>query len=350
VLNALHCVDVGPVRLLFAAPSVDCRSNEYEHAFIWLMTIAIVFVLGFPIALLIVLRVNRRAVMQTVLLRGRENGNGVVTFAAQPEKDKRSNKLSLHEAESSSTLLEMEIVGDAVDKAAIASFALKLGPSFAMYSAHAACWWGPLLLLRRLAFVFVSVFLSGSRQTVLQPTLFAALSLTSLLGHFTVQPFHARRLNLLEGTCTSLLAYLSLILAAEPPPFSAFWQVILALLLMVPTSLMLIVVVYEFVRARLRQLRAVAKRRRKERAARIGGSEPRVSPHSTRGGAPSRSVYGSTADASPGALYYEPPSSDDGVAAGTPTSHHSLNGGDDVLHVDVPEEFKEEDEDREARL
>jgi hypothetical protein len=42
VLRYLHCVDVGPYRVLYIAPAIDCRSEKY-HQYMTMPIIILVF-------------------------------------------------------------------------------------------------------------------------------------------------------------------------------------------------------------------------------------------------------------------------------------------------------------------
>ncbi len=187
-IKYLYCVDVGPSRVLFASPTVDCRSAEYRAYLVPVFLAIIVYVIGFPLAILIKL--------------GRSKAD--ILYAASAAYSSKQD-----------------------------SFRPRWNPLYGMY--HARAWfWQPLVLLRRSAFVLVSVWL------VQQPSIkfmsYALLNFASLLAHQLARPFELRELNRAETMSYALLVSLSMLLTGYLPPYSLSIQVALFLLVVPATG------------------------------------------------------------------------------------------------------------------
>jgi len=60
VFQHLQCVQVGPARVLLSDPAVDCGSAEYDSLMVLVYTLLVLWVIGLPLALLILLLYLRR--------------------------------------------------------------------------------------------------------------------------------------------------------------------------------------------------------------------------------------------------------------------------------------------------
>ena len=108
----------------------------------------------------------------------------------------------------------------------LSPLALRWGPIYRSYNAH-AWYWTPLLLLRRFLFTLTSVLLDGDPARF---ALYAFLHLTSVIGHVFVQPFEDPLMNRVESASYICLIYLSIALTVQDAPYSVGVQILLALL------------------------------------------------------------------------------------------------------------------------
>ena len=130
-----------------------------------------------------------------------------------------------------------QIANRLADKSFVLSqFALRWGPIYRSYTAH-AWYWSPLLLLRRFLYALTAVLLATNQARF---DVFGILTLSSLLLHFKTKPFEDRRMNYVEMASYVLLTYLSMVLGSEVAPYSTGTQVLLTFLVIPPAVLLLI--------------------------------------------------------------------------------------------------------------
>jgi hypothetical protein len=200
VVQPLHCVDVAPgVRRLFSAPTVDCDSTAYHQflplAFIWLT----VYVIGFPLAILVFLRLHRS---------------------------------HLH-----TSALPFSPSSAAVLTSSLNDFDARWGSFYLQYT-NRAWFWQPLVLLRRFFFALTSVLLVHDDRTRL--ALFTFLNFISLLLHQWTRPFEDEKLNSAESVSYTLLVCMSVLLSSATSSYSIAVQVVLFLLI-VPFGALMVV-------------------------------------------------------------------------------------------------------------
>jgi hypothetical protein len=197
----LYCVRVKDELLVFAFPSVNCRSSAY-HTYLWPVILTLIlFIVGMPLACIVLLYRNRTVLSSSQLaLRGGSIG---------------------------------------VDSSLI-EFISRWGSLFAMYE-HRAWFWQPMVLIRRLAFVLVSVLLFN--QPSVRFMVFLLLNFASLQLHALVRPFGVELLNHAAMCSYGLLVLLSAMLTAYLPPYSLVVQILSFILIVPPAAVGFIIVV-----------------------------------------------------------------------------------------------------------
>jgi hypothetical protein len=191
-------VDVGSERVMFSAPTIDCRSAEYRVHMVAVLVVLGLYVVGFP---------------------------AVVVVTLWLQKD------------------SLYLTGDAMNLSPrIRGFLTRWSPLFRMY--HPRAWfWLPLVLLRRAAFVLASVWLV--QQPAIRFMAFTFLNFGSLLLHQMVLPFDSALINHLETTSYVLLVCLSVLLTGYAPPYSLPIQITLFLLVVPCAACMMAYVLYQ---------------------------------------------------------------------------------------------------------
>jgi hypothetical protein len=189
VVQMLDCRQVAPgVTLLFSMPSVSCDSAAYLAFLPVVIAWLSIYILGIPVGMLIFLWTKREVIMRET---------------AQAKQDQLTDKA-----------------------VTLSPLALRWGPIYRSYTAH-AWYWTPLLLLRRFLFTITSVLLGTN------PARFAVygfLHLTSMIGHVYVHPFEDALMNRVETASYLCLLYLTMALTTETAPYSVGVQVLLTLL------------------------------------------------------------------------------------------------------------------------
>lgn len=180
-LQYLYCVDVGPSRVLFAAPTVDCRSSDYRAYLVPVIMALILFVAGFPMAVTALLWRNKETLFVP-------DGTQLPT--------------------------------------SISGFLVRWSPLVKAYQPR-AWFWQPLVLFRRTCFVLTSVLLV--QQPHVRFMSFTFLNFGSLLLHEYARPYHAEALNRLETLSYVLLVCVSVMLTGYTPPYDVFVQVMIFL-------------------------------------------------------------------------------------------------------------------------
>jgi hypothetical protein len=194
----LYCVDVGPNRVLFTSPTMNCRSSMYRTYLVPVILMIALYVVGFPCAMVVLLWRSRSMLSH-------------------------SGSLSDDGTHTAST--------------ASSSFFRRWGPAYVMYRA-AAWFWQPVVLVRRACFVLASVLLI--EQPSIQFMTFGFLNFASLMMHLMVRPFHESTINYAETISNMMLVCVSGLLTGYMPPYATFVQV-LTFLLVVPLAAVLAV-------------------------------------------------------------------------------------------------------------
>ena len=133
-LSYLVCVDVGGVSVVFTQPSMRCASGEYKRYLGLVVFALIMYVVGFPVAVLTFLwrrSLSRASQAQT--------HHGAVRMQPMPDCE---NALSSHPARSETSTIVLD-------------FLRRYSPLFSMYSSR-AWFWQVLVLVRRTIFVAFS--------------------------------------------------------------------------------------------------------------------------------------------------------------------------------------------------
>jgi hypothetical protein len=180
LMLVLQCVDVGPYRVLFSAPSIHCTSG-YRALQPLFLTLLLVLTVGIPTLL------------------------GWMAFRHRTSAQRMVPKPST---------LVAAAHGDAVAGSVAAASALQVTALSACYDALFALFrpsysaWLVVILLRRVSLIAVSVLLVSSPP--LQSLLFSILCLLILLSHLHAQPYRLPADNQLES-----IALLALLLLAQ---------------------------------------------------------------------------------------------------------------------------------------
>jgi hypothetical protein len=182
-ISYLTCVDVGSARVVFSAPTMDCRSDTYRRYLIPVIIAFILYVIGFPLATFTFLWTRRRYL----------NDRSTITTA----------------------------------------FLQRWGPLFQMYQPR-AWYWQVTVLLRRAFFVILSVALVDDPHA--KGLAFSLLNVTSLLLQQLARPFSDAAINTAEILSHIILIWLSILLTAYVPPYSTPTQVVIFMLIVPPIT------------------------------------------------------------------------------------------------------------------
>lgn len=204
-IRFLWCVEVGSSRVVFSSPSMQCDSAEYARVLPLVLCALIGFVCGFPML---------------VLAGGWWRHQRADSRRAYADADADRLAAGLVDVEAPAT---------------------GLIPLYVVYRS-AAWFWSALVLVRRSLFVVLDVALASNQRV--RACAFTLANLLSLLLSMHAAPFHAALLNQCECASQMLLILLSLLIAAQSPPYSRaidgllFALVLSAALMFVAAALM----------------------------------------------------------------------------------------------------------------
>jgi hypothetical protein len=208
LLLALQCVDVGPHRVLFSAPSIDCTTEQYRGLQPLFVVLLLSLTVGVPALLgwFIYRHRDLIAMYQRAMLVKYPLQSQPKQQPYQAEKaDDTTMALSDSSAQASSASVVSADGADPVLTAAAAAFAARYDGLFALFRPGFPAWL-VVVLLRRVALITVAVLLLT--QPAAQSLLFSVLCLSILLMHLYAQPYRHVIDNRLETA--SLLALLLL--------------------------------------------------------------------------------------------------------------------------------------------
>jgi hypothetical protein len=215
IFEDLPCVDVSPSsRVVLTRPTIGCRSDEYRADMVPAILALVVYIIGFPLAVLIVLFIHKETLFMSAAVGSSSR--------------------------------------DLMKSTARSGFFIPWSPLFQMF--HPRAWfWQPLILLRRMMFVLAFVLLVQEPAT--RSMAFACLNLVSLLGHLLARPFDSEMLNRMESSSYVVLV-ISILLTRYLPPYTTAVQGLLLLLFVVlPVSVFVIFIVTQQWREYLLQQR-----------------------------------------------------------------------------------------------
>jgi hypothetical protein len=241
-INYLHCVPVAGESVVFAWPTMDCRSDTYTK-YLPIVILALVISVAGVIVLLTwllwrghakVFQLLQKDAQQIQLESNQSNTAASIKLnqnelhSLNEEEDSlsiSSPPLSPLLSPQSSTSVTLPMSDSVLDSTTVDSSIRTslLIPLLSSYTADS--WLFPVVqLIRRLVFVLLSVLLSrGSVQALA----YTYLHFASLLLHLLVQPFSAPLLNRAEFVSLSALVCLSTLLVAYQPPYSAGFESLL---------------------------------------------------------------------------------------------------------------------------
>jgi len=248
----LTCADVGPTRVVFSMPSIDCDDQQYANYKAVVLLMLLLLIVGLPIGSLAFLYTKRKAIQAaTELLQAKARAELAVLSPQQPPPEGKELGEALPRAESesvsdASVVLEQSACARGGPeqqqqhqqqqlKTDAATLLVRWGPMFAAYHSG-AWWWFSATLLRRAVFTTVQVTLVAYPRP--RYFVFTVLNLLTLSVHTQLQPFTTLALNRAELASQATLVLLCSLLTAYPPPYSTPVQIVLVLLI-APLTLVL---------------------------------------------------------------------------------------------------------------
>lgn len=225
-IRALRCVNItATTELLFQAPTVDCRSEEYRHRFLPVVyVVVVIYCIGLPLGILLLLW-RKRSLLLASAVFDRTSGEEETVESTLPAVGAEAGSPPASSAPFSPRTFH-----------SMRRFQTRLGPFYRMYR-PSVWYWTSLRLLMRLSYVLTAVLLSTSPASKF--ALFSGLAVLGGVAQEWIGPFGAQKLNRIEVCSFLCLVALSLVLSSSPPPFSLALQLLLFLLI-VPFTLYLV--------------------------------------------------------------------------------------------------------------
>jgi hypothetical protein len=216
LLLALQCVDVGPHRVLFSAPSIDCTTEQYRGLQPLFVVLLLSLTVGVP-ALLgwfiyrhrVLIALYQRA---TLVKRQHQHQSQQKPYQVEKAEDDEVMALRDSSAQASSSAIVSAGSADPVLTAAASAFAARYDGLFALFRPGFPAWL-VVVLLRRVALITVAVLLLS--QPAAQSLLFSVLCLSILLLHLYAQPYRHVIDNRLETASLLALLLLAQLLAYQ---------------------------------------------------------------------------------------------------------------------------------------
>jgi hypothetical protein len=250
-IGFFQCVNVGNASVLYTMPSVHCDAPEYYRYRAVVITVAVIFVAGFPIMSTLFLATRLQMVRAAVQLALQQRIEGEAIAAATQERKIRMSIVELAAAHAASARRrDTQIQPNDLNEAEVHIFLQRYGPLFASF--HARAWpWTALTLARRVLLTAASLALTA--QPMHQHLAFLLINFYSLVGHVYLQPFITHALNNAETLSHVTLVTVSAMIMAFPIPYSLPMQVLL-LFLVLPVGALLALLAFRDVRPALLHL------------------------------------------------------------------------------------------------
>ncbi len=181
VLKYLQCVQVGDSRVVFSSPSISCHDDRYNKWMIWVIFFLVIDVMGMPCVLLYMLAKHWESL---------NSGKIISRWGILYESNKRQHP-----------------------------------------------WWTVIILWRRLLYVVIDIVVHvGSLRNML----FAFLSCIVLASHMYIRPYEAEDQNDKETYFITIHIVLSILLTANPAPYSLLICVFIFILIVCPAVIFVV--------------------------------------------------------------------------------------------------------------
>ena len=233
----LRCVDVGGVTVVFSQPAMRCESEEYAKTKVLVVIALVTYIAGLPVGIAAFLWRRSDAIREahSALAAQQQEDRARITSApvSSESSDGEVNAFTSVAPVSASSPSSAPSAFT-LASASSSRFLLRYAPLFAMYSSS-AWFWQVIVLIRRTAFVVISVTLLPTPRR--RFVAFALSTLFSLLLQLFVEPFRVGAFNRAEAASHSLLIMMSISLGLEDPPFSNGINAFIFLLVIPPLCL-----------------------------------------------------------------------------------------------------------------